>query len=71
MSSTCKRNLGGIGRVGIEKISQSNVLFKTPVVISQKTLSDKVLTDWNKFRDISNQKETKEKIDPKNGLFSM
>jgi hypothetical protein len=46
----------------LKQWSQSNALFKPPAVISQKTLSDKILTAWNKFRDISNKKETKEKI---------
>ena len=46
----------------LKQWSQSNALFMTPVVISQKTLSDKILTAWIKFRDISNRKETKEKI---------
>ena len=46
----------------MKKWSQFISLFKTPVVISQKMLSDKILTAWNKFRDISNRKETKEKI---------
>ena len=46
----------------LKQWSQSNALFKTPVVISQKMLSDKILTAWNKFRDISNRKEAKEKI---------